>query len=197
MVRYALRLILAIAAWIGGVCDEISGSNRPTRRVPIDKLKNLEFREIGPATMGGGSMIFCSRGEQPQHRLCGDCVRRCLKTTNNGTTWEPVFDKESVSTIGDNSDCRRQNRPLCGLAQASRITARARRGAMGCTKSLDGGKTWKKMGLEATRHIGRICGPSEEFSSRVRGGAGAFMGTEPGARRLQDTAMAARAGRKC
>jgi len=26
----------------------------------------------------------------------------------------------------------------------------------GAYKSLDGGKTWKRMGLEATRHIGRI-----------------------------------------
>src|SRR5260370_42389011 len=68
---------------------------------PTDKFKNLEFREIGPATMGGRIDDFAVVESNPNIVYVGTAAGGVWKTTNNGTTWEPVFDKESVSTIGD------------------------------------------------------------------------------------------------
>src|SRR3989440_596241 len=68
---------------------------------PTDKFKNLEFREIGPATMGGRIDDFAVVESNPNIVYVGTAAGGVWKTTNNGTTWEPIFDKESVSTIGD------------------------------------------------------------------------------------------------
>src|SRR5215471_5157559 len=68
---------------------------------PTDKFKNLEFREIGPAVMGGRIDDFAVVESHPNIVYVGTASGGVWKTTNNGTTWEPVFDKESVSTIGD------------------------------------------------------------------------------------------------
>src|SRR5437667_12740267 len=68
---------------------------------PADKLKNLEFREIGPAVMGGRIDDFAVVESDPNIVYVGTASGGVWKTTNNGTTWEPVFDKEHVPTIGD------------------------------------------------------------------------------------------------
>jgi len=68
---------------------------------PTDKFKNLEFREIGPAVMGGRIDDFAVVESNPNIVYVGTASGGVWKTTNNGTTWEPVFDKEGVSTIGD------------------------------------------------------------------------------------------------
>src|SRR5215472_12213733 len=68
---------------------------------PTDKFKSLEFREIGPATMGGRIDDFAVVESNPKIIYVGTASGGVWKTTNNGTTWEPVFDKEGVSTIGD------------------------------------------------------------------------------------------------
>src|SRR5579859_875817 len=68
---------------------------------PTDKFKNLEFREIGPAVMGGRIDDFAVVESNPNIVYVGTASGGVWKTTNNGTTWTPVFDKEGVSTIGD------------------------------------------------------------------------------------------------
>src|SRR6267143_1588941 len=83
--------VLAVAAFAGP-------TDQPN---PTDKLKNLEFREIGPATMGGRIDDFAVVESNPNIVYVGTAAGGVWKTTNNGTTWEPIFDKESVSTIGD------------------------------------------------------------------------------------------------
>src|SRR3979490_2427554 len=95
-----LRLNLAIAIWISALA-----ANAPAalagQASPVDKLKNLEFREIGPATMGGRIDDFAVVESNPNIVYVGTASGGVWKTTNNGMIWEPVFDKESVSTIGD------------------------------------------------------------------------------------------------
>ena len=68
---------------------------------PTDKFKALEFREIGPAVMGGRIDDFAVVESNPNIVFAGVASGGVWKTTNNGTTWQPVFDKEAVSTIGD------------------------------------------------------------------------------------------------
>src|ERR1700726_4905525 len=97
---FALRMILAAALICVGMAMlapvETAGQANPT-----DKFKNLEFREIGPAVMGGRIDDFGVVESNPNIVYAGAASGGVWKTTNNGTTWEPVFDKEGVSTIGD------------------------------------------------------------------------------------------------
>src|SRR6266550_1151108 len=122
---------------------------------PTDKFKNLEFREIGPATMGGRIDDFAVVESNPNIVYVGTASGGVWKTTNNGTTWEPIFDKESVSTIGDIAIAP-SDPSVVWVGTGEPNNRQSSSWGDGAYKSLDGGKTWKKMGLEATRHIGRI-----------------------------------------
>src|SRR3954470_17296961 len=121
----------------------------------MDKLKNLEFREIGPATMGGRIDDFAVVEGNPNIVFVGVAAGGVWKTTNNGTTWEPVFDKEGVSTIGDIAIAP-SDPSIVWVGSGEPNNRQSSSWGDGAYKSLDGGKTWHRMGLAATHHIGRI-----------------------------------------
>ena len=77
------------------------------------------------------------------------------KTTNNGTTFQPLFDGQDMLSIGavtvTPSD---PNIVWVGTGDAS-CTRSAFRGD-GIYKSTDAGKSWQHLGLEETHHIARI-----------------------------------------
>ena len=120
-----------------------------------DKFKNLEFREIGPAVMGGRIDDFAVVEKNPNIVYVGTASGGVWKTTNNGTTWEPVFDKEGVSTIGDIAIAP-SDPSVVWVGTGEPNNRQSSSWGDGIYKSLDAGKTWKKMGLGATHHIGRI-----------------------------------------
>jgi photosystem II stability/assembly factor-like uncharacterized protein len=122
---------------------------------PTDKFKTLEFREIGPAVMGGRIDDFGVVESNPNIVYVGTASGGVWKTTNNGTTWEPIFDKESVSTIGDIAIAP-SDPSVVWVGSGEPNNRQSSSWGDGIYKSLDAGKTWKRMGLEATHHIGRI-----------------------------------------
>src|SRR5258707_7147026 len=150
----ALRIILACAASLGiwAKSAKAASGDQPN---PTDKFKNLEFRELGPATMGGRIDDFAVVESNPNIVYVGAASGGVWKTTNNGTTWEPIFDKESVSTIGDIAIAS-SDPAVVWVGTGEPNNRQSSSWGDGAYRSLDGGKTWKKMGLEATRHIGRI-----------------------------------------
>src|ERR1035438_4953641 len=64
-------------------------------------LKNLKFREIGPASMGGRVDDFAVVESDPRIIYVAAAAGGIFKTTNAGVTWEPIFDDQPNSTIGD------------------------------------------------------------------------------------------------
>jgi photosystem II stability/assembly factor-like uncharacterized protein len=140
---------------LGGVwaANAIAGpADQPN---PTEKFKNLEFRELGPATMGGRIDDFAVVESNPNIVYVGTASGGVWKTTNNGTTWEPVFDKEGVSTIGDLAIAP-TDPSIVWAGTGEPNNRQSSSWGDGAYKSVDGGKTWKNMGLEKTRHIGRI-----------------------------------------
>jgi photosystem II stability/assembly factor-like uncharacterized protein len=120
-----------------------------------DKFKNLEFREIGPAVMGGRIDDFAVVESDPNIVYVGTASGGVWKTTNNGTTWEPVFDKEAVSTIGDVAIAP-SDPSVVWVGTGEPNNRQSSSWGDGIYRSLDAGKTWKRMGLGATHHIARI-----------------------------------------
>ncbi len=146
-----VSVVVVICAGLGiGVAPEAAGQSNPT-----DKLKNLEFREIGPAVMGGRIDDFGVVESNPNIVYVGTASGGVWKTTNNGTTWEPVFDKEGVSTIGDIAIAP-SDPGVVWVGTGEPNNRQSSSWGDGIYKSLDAGKTWQNMGLRATLHIGRI-----------------------------------------
>src|SRR5580704_10946675 len=152
----ALRTILAGVVIFGALAANVVATpGDRDQPKPTDKFKNLEFREIGPAVMGGRIDDFAVVESNPNIVYVGTASGGVWKTTNNGTTWEPIFDKESVSTIGDIAVAP-SDPAVVWVGTGEPNNRQSSSWGDGAYKSLDGGKTWKRMGLEATRHIGRI-----------------------------------------
>lgn len=77
------------------------------------------------------------------------------KTENEGTTWEPVFERELSSSIGDIALAPSDPRIIwVGTGEANIF--RSSHPGCGVYKSTDGGRTWKHMGLTDTNTIARI-----------------------------------------
>jgi photosystem II stability/assembly factor-like uncharacterized protein len=120
-----------------------------------DKFKALEFREIGPAVMGGRIDDFAAVESNPNIVYAGVASGGVWKTTNNGTTWESVFDKEGVSTIGDIAIAP-SDPSVIWVGTGEPNNRQSSSWGDGIYKSTDSGKTWKNMGLAETHHIGRV-----------------------------------------
>src|SRR6201987_1042667 len=121
----------------------------------MDRFKALEFREIGPAVMGGRIDDFAVVGGNPNIVYVGVASGGVWKTTNNGTTWEPVFDKENVSTIGDIAIAPSDPSVVWG-GSGEPNNRQSSSWRDGIYKSTDHGKTWNNMALAETHHIGRV-----------------------------------------
>ena len=77
------------------------------------------------------------------------------KTTNNGTTFETVFDDQTTSSIGDLAIAP-EDPNLVWVGTGENNNRQSSSWGDGVYKSTDGGKTWKNMGLRESMHIARI-----------------------------------------
>jgi photosystem II stability/assembly factor-like uncharacterized protein len=122
---------------------------------PEDKLfKGMKYRLIGPFR-GGRSLTAAGIPGDPTTYYFGATGGGVWKSTDGAMTWAPIFDKEGSSSIGSiavaDSD---PNTIYVGTGEAC-IRGNIAQGD-GVYKSLDGGKTWKNIGLRDSRAIGKV-----------------------------------------
>ncbi len=116
---------------------------------------HLKWRSIGPAVAGGRVPAVAGTASDPNLYYIGAAGGGVWKTDNGGATWTPVFEKESVSAVGAVSiDPVNENVVWVGTGEANPRNNVSY--GDGVYKTTDGGKTWKNMGLQPTRHISRI-----------------------------------------
>ena len=133
--------------------DQTSTENESGK--PEDKLfKGMKYRLIGPFR-GGRSLTAAGIPGDPTTYYFGATGGGVWKSTDGAMTWSSVFDKEGSGAIGSlavaNSD---HNTVYVGTGEAC-IRGNISHGD-GVYKSLDGGKTWKNVGLHDTRAIGKV-----------------------------------------
>ncbi len=120
-----------------------------------DLFKGLDFREIGPAVMGGRIDDFAVVESNPDVFYVGSASGGVLKTTNGGNTWQPVFDDEVTSSIGDVTVAP-GDPSVVWVGTGESNNRQSGSWGNGVYKSTDAGATWTHMGLDKTMHIGRI-----------------------------------------
>lgn len=118
-------------------------------------FNGLELRNIGPAFMSGriGDVVIHPDNENIWY--VGVASGGVWKTINSGTTWTPIFDKESSYSIGCLTiDSSNPNTIWVGTGE--NVGGRHMGYGDGIYKSDDGGANWKNMGLKNSEHISKI-----------------------------------------
>lgn len=128
-------------------------------RLSSDDLGLFQFRNLGPFRAGSWVTCFAVPDFPAEAHLytfyVGTRNGGVWKTTNNGTTFEPVFDGQTHLSIGALALAPSSPETVwVGTGEA--YCARSSHSGDGVYKSTDGGRTWKRMGLGDSHHIPKI-----------------------------------------
>jgi photosystem II stability/assembly factor-like uncharacterized protein len=161
-------LPVRLLAWLGiGVCalgggGLIAQGPPPVRPLPppVNQsddpiLKPFVWRSIGPANMGGRIDDIAIVETDPSVIYIGLATGGIWKSTNNGTTWGPIFDKYPVSSIGDIA-LAPSNPNIIYVGTGEPNNRQSSSFGAGVYKSIDGGQSFEEAGLKETQSIGRI-----------------------------------------
>jgi photosystem II stability/assembly factor-like uncharacterized protein len=122
---------------------------------PALDTRPLRWRSIGPANMGGRIADFAVVEKDPSTIYVGVGTGGVLKSTNNGTTWDGVFDKQPVASVG--AVAVSQNNPkIVWVGTGEGNSRNSSSWGDGVYKSTDGGDTWKNTGLPDSHDIPKI-----------------------------------------
>jgi photosystem II stability/assembly factor-like uncharacterized protein len=134
------------------------GGAQPTAPVDPALLGNLRWRSIGPANTGGriDDLAVARVPGQPDAIYVATASGGVFKSTNQGTSWTPIFDQvDAMMSIGDIAVAPSDpNVVWVGTGEANNRQSSS--WGDGVYRSVDAGRTWKASGLADTRHIGRI-----------------------------------------
>ena len=118
-------------------------------------VSGLEMRGIGPALMGGRIADIDVHPTNSSIWFVAVGSGGVWKTTNAGTTWTPVFDEQSVYSIGDVA-IDPNNPDVVWVGTGENVSGRHVAWGDGVYRSSDSGKTWINTGLKDSEHIGKI-----------------------------------------
>jgi photosystem II stability/assembly factor-like uncharacterized protein len=136
--------------------DEADGDDnggRPTLDASL--LSGLEFRAIGPALTSGRIGDLAIHPDHPETWFVAVSSGGVWKTVNSGVTWKPIFDSYGSYSIGVVTVDPRD--PLVVWVGTGENNSQRSVGyGDGLYKSVDGGRSFKLVGLEQSEHIAKI-----------------------------------------
>jgi photosystem II stability/assembly factor-like uncharacterized protein len=127
----------------------------PPRDPVADALKGLKWRSLGPANNAGRVSVVAGVPGDPNTYYVAGANGGIIKTTNSGTTFRPIFDKQSATSIGAIAIAPSDpNIIYVGTGEENpRNNASV---GDGMYKSVDAGEHWTHIGLEKSDKIARI-----------------------------------------
>lgn len=124
-------------------------------QIKLEQFKNMKPRNIGPAGMSGRVTAIDALYTNPDVIFVGAASGGVFKTDNGGATWNALFDEQPLINIGS-LKIQQSNPSVIWVGTGEGNPRNSLNLGEGIFKTLDGGKTWKRMGLEKTRNIHRI-----------------------------------------
>src|SRR5262249_39522629 len=140
----------AAAAWVW------TASALPLAAQPFDPApySGLRWPMAGPVRGGRGLAVALVPGE-PEHFYFGAVGGGVWETHNAGRTWDPIFDGQPIASIGAIAVAPSDPRVVYVGSGEADMRSDISYGN-GMYRSLDGGRTWARAGVESTRQIGRV-----------------------------------------
>lgn len=120
-----------------------------------DVFAGLKARSIGPANMSGRISDIEAVISNPNVIYVGTAAGGVWKSTDGGMTFTPIFDDQPVASIGDIAIFQK-NPDIVWVGTGESKPRNSVSVGRGVYRSLDGGRTWKAMGLEKTEKIAKV-----------------------------------------
>ena len=122
-------------------------------------VKEAKFRNIGPTVMSGRVSDIEANPEDPTEFYVAYASGGLWYTTNNGQSFESIFDSEEVITIGDlavfwDESPAKTRTVWVGSGEVN--SSRSSYAGNGVYKTNNHGKSWEYLGLPESHHIGKV-----------------------------------------
>ena len=147
VIFYLLGLIL--------LSTNLWSAQKQENALSSETFNGLKFRCIGPAVSSGRIIDFAVNPKNPSEYYVAVASGGVWKTTNAVITFTPIFDQQGSYSIGCVT-MDPENHFVIWVGTGENNSQRSVGYGNGIYKSLDGGKSWKNMGLKRSEHIGRI-----------------------------------------
>ena len=147
--------LAALAALAAAAFAQAPGSLAAQQAITSDDLAAFSARHVGPAVTGGRIHDVEALAEDPSTIYVATASGGLWKSVNRGITWTNLWERMPVSTFGDLAIAPSDPNILyagTGEQQNRQSTSWGN----GIYRSDDAGATWRHLGLEETRHTGRV-----------------------------------------
>ena len=148
------------------------------QELSMDLAGDLKPRNVGPAGMSGRVTAIDVQLSNTDVMYVGTASGGLWQSKSAGVKWEPIFDSELTASIGV-VKIDPNNPDVIWVGTGEGNPRNSLNGGYGVYKSIDGGKNWTSMGLEATRHIHRILIDPSDSNTVYVGAIGSPWGTHP------------------
>lgn len=164
MQKHILTLSIVLFSLLNANAQEIKPTSAQARiqsyqhkqNMAIHPLVNeLDFVSIGPVIMSGRVTDIDANPENPNEFYVSYASGGLWKTTDNGNSFNPLFDYQPSLSMGDIAIDWKHNETIW-VGTGENNSSRSSYAGLGVYKSTDRGQTWQNMGLNETNHIGRI-----------------------------------------
>ncbi|TKD53335.1 glycosyl hydrolase [Sphingomonas baiyangensis] len=138
----------------------------------------LSWRNIGP-NRGGRSISAAGSVRRPHEYYFTAAGGGLWKTTDSGTTWKPVTDKQlDTAAVGAVAVCEANPDVVYLTTGETQLRGNILPGN-GVWKTVDAGKTWKKVGLAAVHNFSRVRVHPTDCDTAYVGGFGHYGEPNP------------------
>ncbi len=146
---------LAATAAVAAVLSLIAPSLLSAQQVRQEHLESFRWRSVGPPGAGGRIIDIEVVGDFPHTIFVAAATGGLWRTTNNGVTFEPLFDNERTNSIGALA-VHPRNPDVLWVGTGENNARNSVSWGDGVYKSTDGGASWVNVGLQDSHHIGDI-----------------------------------------
>ena len=156
LLRVSTSLILALVSVVITTAPSMAQQTGELVNASDDPLlQGFRWRSIGPVGQGGRVDDIAVNPKNPKNFFVGFATAGLWKTTNNGTTFRPVFDTYSTHSIGA-IGLSPSNPDIVYIGTGEANNRQSSSFGEGMYKSTDNGETFVHIGLRETQSIARV-----------------------------------------
>ncbi|MFT5245532.1 MAG: photosystem II stability/assembly factor-like uncharacterized protein [Litorivivens sp.] len=163
------RLAFSLLALTCTVCVHAQKNKTPQATPAYERMQNEElradldsrsmvngipFKSVGPTIMSGRVTDIAVNPEDPTEFYVAYASGGLWQTTNNGASFNPIFDTEITLTIG--AIAVDWTNDVIWIGSGENNSSRSSYAGTGIYQSANNGESWEYKGLPESHHIGRI-----------------------------------------